>query len=335
MTDKDFPANINRYVKFTALCYACSGLGKDSNYKTCKDCEGEGKIIEWRLRDAKSNSSQSAIPLAENRPYVEVRGRKIHTETGFRGGLGLDLRGQQISKISEIEGFEKIPHLTKLDLSRNKISTISDLDSLTDLKILNLENNQISNTQGMETLVNLTQLDLNTNKINKIAGLESLVDLKFLNLSYNNLSTIHGLRNLILLGSLSIDHNHIRKIEGLSTLANLTILSLSHNNISSMRGLEQELNLEDLHLGHNQIKEILDIRHLLTGGLLRLDLEHNQITSIAPWVEQIQYLRQVRERWERLGGFYVFWPRLDVTGNPIPEDEIYSAQSRFGCIYFE
>jgi hypothetical protein len=100
--------------------------------------------------------------------------------------LTLDLSGKKIKDISEIEG----------------------LDTLTDLQVLNLSDNQIVEIKGLEYLINLIELDLSNNYIKEIKGLNHLIRLKKLNLKNNRFYSIKGFENLINLERLNLGLKH-------------------------------------------------------------------------------------------------------------------------------
>lgn len=73
---------------------------------------------------------------------------------------------------------QKLSSLRELDLSRNQISDITPLTSLTNLTFLDLSDNRISDITPLKSLTNLTLLNLNANQISNITPLTSLTNLK-------------------------------------------------------------------------------------------------------------------------------------------------------------
>ena len=110
----------------------------------------------------------------------------------------------------EYRGILKDGVLT-LDLSgiwTKSITEIKGLETLTDLQILKLSNNQISEIKGLENLTNLRDLDLSHNEITEIQGLKNLINLRRLNLEGNRFITIKGFENLINLKKLNLGLSH-------------------------------------------------------------------------------------------------------------------------------
>lgn len=97
--------------------------------------------------------------------------------------------------------------LLTLDLSEKGIKIITEvkgLETLTDLQVLNLSNNQINEIEGLDNLIKLRELDLSNNKITEINGLKNLINLRKLNLENNRFINIKGFENLINLKDLSL-----------------------------------------------------------------------------------------------------------------------------------
>eukprot|EP00767_Chilomastix_cuspidata_P003139 gnl/Chilomastix_cuspidata/3256.p1 GENE.gnl/Chilomastix_cuspidata/3256~~gnl/Chilomastix_cuspidata/3256.p1 ORF type:complete len:586 (+),score=162.77 gnl/Chilomastix_cuspidata/3256:169-1758(+) len=113
---------------------------------------------------------------------------------------------------------------------------ISNLDDLTSLTKLCLDNNNISTIEGLEKLENLRWLDLSFNRISDISGLAHLSRLTDLSLAHNEVSAIRGLSELRSLESLSLGHNLISDFDGLlalRALPRLRALTLAGNPVST------------------------------------------------------------------------------------------------------
>jgi Leucine-rich repeat (LRR) protein len=58
--------------------------------------------------------------------------------------------------------------VTHLDLSRNGLTEIKGLETLTQLETLDLSYNQLTEIKGLETLTQLQDLDVNNNQIKEL-----------------------------------------------------------------------------------------------------------------------------------------------------------------------
>jgi len=149
--------------------------------------------------------------------------------------------------------FVKIKRgVSSLNLSKKGITDIMEiegLETLVDLKELNLSKNAITEIKGLETLISLEKLYLSSNQIEIIIGLDTLKNLKFLDLSFNNISGVESFKVSLspnLMGNPII--NIIREIYGLYSIQNLKDYSkLSKEEIER---LVEQKNKEKLFIGY-------------------------------------------------------------------------------------
>lgn len=92
--------------------------------------------------------------------------------------------------------INKLTNLQELYLNNNKITKIENLDKLQNLGNLVIFNNEIKETKGLENLTNLQNLDLDCNKITKIEGLDKLQNLKYIRLHPNPIENKGEIENL-------------------------------------------------------------------------------------------------------------------------------------------
>ena len=101
------------------------------------------------------------------------------------------------SWFKKIEELDQFPKLEELYLRRNQIEKIEGLDTLTNLKILNIaENKLIKKIEGLDNLTNLKVIVLDDNQIKKIEGLGKLSNLERLCLEKNQINAINGVDHL-------------------------------------------------------------------------------------------------------------------------------------------
>ena len=181
--------------------------------------------------------------------------------------------------IENIVGLEFATNLKLLDLDDNQILDISALSGLTNLITLFLGDNQISDISALSDLTNLASLSLSNNQISDISLLSGLTNLSALYLDDNQISDISALSDLTNLASLSLSNNQISDISALSDLTNLTEVSLSNNQISDISALSDLTNLSALWLDDNQISDISALSGLT--NLITLFLHNNNISDVS------------------------------------------------------
>jgi protein phosphatase 1 regulatory subunit 7 len=125
-----------------------------------------------------------------------------------------------------MDGLGHLPVLEHLEFYDNQIRAISCIDSLVNLRVLDLSFNGIRSIPDLSHLTKLEELYVANNKLTKISGISNLRTLKKLDLGANRLRTIEGLDHLESLEQLWLGKNKITKIEGLDNLPKLRIISV-------------------------------------------------------------------------------------------------------------
>jgi internalin A len=194
------------------------------------------------------------------------------------------------NQISDITPLQSLTHLTHLYLYNHQISDITPLQSLTHLTHLYLYNHQISDITSLQSLTNLTSLNLSNNQISDISFLQSLTNLTELDLRGNQISDITSLLSLTNLTELDLRDNQISDITPLQFLTNLTELDLRNNQISDITSLQFLTHLKTLDLHNNQISDITPLQSLT--HLKTLDLHNNQISDITP-LQSLTHLKKL------------------------------------------
>ncbi|XP_078672195.1 leucine-rich repeat-containing protein 9-like isoform X1 [Branchiostoma floridae x Branchiostoma belcheri] len=146
----------------------------------------------------------------------------------------LNLDGQHISKLSNLE---KLENLRWASFNDNDITRIEGLDSCQQLEELSLEGNCLTRLEGLSKLVRLRRLSLGSNRIVSLdgAGLDKLTQLHYLSVENNRVNSLHGLQKATALIELYVGNNNIcniREIFHLKALPNFVILDLFGNPVA-------------------------------------------------------------------------------------------------------
>ena len=178
------------------------------------------KELQEALPDCKIFSDGSA---EEEETEITIGGKTVPLDT-----TELDLRGLNLTDISELA---KLTNLQKLDLRDNKISDISALSELSNLTWLCLWNNKVSDVRPLMSLTQLTYLDLDGNQVSDVSSLSMLTGLKKLWLSNNPIDTISPLRTLTGLTGLGLNNTGLNdaQLKYLEKLTSLTDLRIEKN----------------------------------------------------------------------------------------------------------
>jgi internalin A len=127
--------------------------------------------------------------------------------------------------------------LEKLDLQKNALRRIENLDALINLEYLDLSQNEITDIEGLNKLVNLKYLDLEKNRLSVIKNLDNNLNLETLGVSTNNIESLLGIQHLLQLKSLYAARNKLRVIDNINGLVKLKRIVLTDNPMNSIYSL--------------------------------------------------------------------------------------------------
>lgn len=230
--------------------------------------------------------------------------QQFRDEIVKRNGQQVDLTGRGIESIVSFEGLQTA---TKLDLSHNKLSKLSQLRSVPRVTMLKLTDNKL-NGDGLAEIQHLKKLvilNAAENHVTRIPFevLRNVRTLKALVLNNNSISALDWMPKLPELNSFIVSNNRIaqipqRVVDGLPSLKKI---SISHNLLEEIPNLSQLSEITELRLSHNKLKKIPT--HLAQLKSLKvLELSHNQIDDWSG-LEALSSLENLRQ--------------LNLIGNPI------------------
>ncbi|MCC8172281.1 MAG: TIR domain-containing protein [Parabacteroides sp.] len=112
------------------------------------------------------------------------------------------------------------------------------MNTLIQLKYLDISDNNVFVLQGLGGLTGLNVLRVANNKISLIQHLNKLTHLVYLDLSFNKISVLQGLSALTWLERLDVASNEIREIHNLDAFGRLEVLDMSYNRLASLEEIE-------------------------------------------------------------------------------------------------
>jgi len=155
---------------------------------------GESRIEKARklskaLNDAKAAESKAAAEAERSAKIIEEMIRKELgnpaselNKADYEKVVNLNLSNK---RLTDVTGLEKLTQIKKLWLTENQLTDIQGLEKLTQLERLYLSDNKLTDVTVLGKLTRLTFLDLGINQLKDLKGLEKLTDLKLLYLFSN------------------------------------------------------------------------------------------------------------------------------------------------------
>ncbi|MFA6109203.1 MAG: leucine-rich repeat domain-containing protein [Candidatus Latescibacterota bacterium] len=136
-----------------------------------------------------ADSAQVAVVFADSSLEAVVR-QTLDTPAGTLDQARLDSLTQLAARgrgIGSLKGIDSLGNLQVLDLADNQVRDLSPLAGLKKLRFLDLSNNQITDLSSLAGLSDLEYLVLSFNQIADLSPLLGLMHLKSVDLSYNPL----------------------------------------------------------------------------------------------------------------------------------------------------
>ncbi|XP_078605742.1 uncharacterized protein LOC144878707 [Branchiostoma floridae x Branchiostoma japonicum] len=246
---------------------------------------GANELTDFPAHVFDGLSSLTHLGLGNN-GLTAVRAHYFH---GLKNLFWLNLQDNEIIFIEET-ALRDLESLQYLVLTSNKLSTVPNLQGLSNLRHLDLDRNNFTSLQAgsFSGLEKLTRLTLAHNWINKIQkeAFSGLTMLKWLSLADNRLTnlTSWAFDGLSALEAIQLQHNVITAVEpyAFHGLEQMTRLNLKGYDIATIpdnafMGLH---NLTELDLSLNQIKTFGKKAFHGLDNIKVLQLQQNEITVL-------------------------------------------------------
>ncbi len=245
---------------------------------------------------------------------LDLNGNKNISDISYlQNNTELQILNLEGNKIDNLEAISKLYKLTTLKIGSNQItsSDIEDISNLSNLTVLDANNNEIEDILPILQLLNLTELNLNSNKIQNLEGISKLRKLEKLNLGDNRLKKsqvkyiFEGIKvkyfkdaddKMIIVAEYDEKLENYVKNENyneadksnyknttIARLNNLYYLNVELNNMTDLfidTNIQYMKNLKEVYAQSNEISELTNIYRL--ENLEVLNLNNNNIENISP-----------------------------------------------------
>lgn len=178
----------------------------------------DGSVKEVSLTADKATGTGVGIELKSTSLYNLDIGLLRTQYSGSVTNHNVQLAHRQaLMNDGEIENYIFLPRVKKLNFADNKVRTLEEIDTLTELKELNAWKNMVNDISNVnwEAFTKLKGLNLGYNQISDITPLQVLKDLELLNVSYNLLAGRFSFRliNMRNLRYADFSHNQYSDIQ--------------------------------------------------------------------------------------------------------------------------
>lgn len=244
--------------------------------------QGISHLRNLKVLDLSFNAIREMVPLSGYCPLLEelyIAQNKLRQIEGLEGLVHLrtlDLGANRI-RVSFFNLFSYIflhnyccflPFFYTSCVVVLVAKVIQGLETNTSLKSLWLGKNKIEAITGLETLVNLRQLDIQHNRLTTLGdGLRHLSHLEELYLAWNSIPDLQGLPVPSSLNTVDLSKNQIASLEGVAEHTGLEELWLSYSLLSTFESLTPLTllpSLNCLYLEHSPIAKDYEYRKTIT-----------------------------------------------------------------------
>eukprot|EP01080_Neovahlkampfia_damariscottae_P010115 gene10115-2534_t len=196
------------------------------------------------------------------------------------------------NKITELSKIDSLRNLVYLDLSNNKLNVLpSEFKKLEKLKLLDLSNNDFTEFPlVLKYMKNINEIIISSNRIEKFPEMDEETNLKIFKSKRCGLRDVPGsfitsyLKNTTLI---SFESNKIQELPSFKSNEYLERLDINDNELEQIPEIPKSL--EDLSVQMNKIQEIPDILYDISA-LKQLNLGFNQLTKIDEKLSQLKNL---------------------------------------------
>ncbi|KAF1347970.1 hypothetical protein BDV97DRAFT_391262 [Delphinella strobiligena] len=185
----------------------------------------------------------------------------------------LDLTGNQLTEFTHAESLPSLSRLVlddnrlvvfasgacdakmaSLSLQRNRLSSL-DVDTLTNLRYLNVDENRLATVQGLERLRSLNVLSMRKQSVSRLAVLDQHIHARSLYLSSNAIPSLALPHSYHSVQELEISHCGLQELpnEFGVRFPNLRMINLAFNALTDVRPLLNIPRLQVLHIPGNRL----------------------------------------------------------------------------------
>jgi hypothetical protein len=183
-------------------------------------------------------------------------------------------------RLTTISPLTKLTELRSLIIASTQIDDFSPLAGLPKLQKLDARGTEINDLKPLSTLYSLQVLDVSYTKITDLAPLAHSSNLQLLNLRATQIEDLIPLAKLLQLHVLNLQSTKVSDVTPLTSLINLQMLNISYTQVMNLAPLAGMATLQRLYLSHTQVHDLTPLTGLLS--LQTLDVSHAAVFDLTP-----------------------------------------------------
>lgn len=219
----------------------------DSGYRSAEYFNTPERRLEWF-----SNVPQNIKDI-----FIYHGGQLIRTLDSEGIGISNDNLDDNIAAIFRVREmiYYDCPTLKYLE-------NLSNLEELTIMGLGNMKKkDRISDLSPLRNLINLKELKIYTQNISDLTPLSKLKKIEILDLHDNNISSLEGLEILKNLVTLDLSRNRIHSLNELSNCTRLENFRFEDNFVENIDFLSNNKNLKKVWFWNNLVKDVSPLSH--------------------------------------------------------------------------
>ncbi|XP_071487467.1 uncharacterized protein [Diadema antillarum] len=249
--------NLDVFINLRVLDLSCNCIRNIENLTNNKD------LRDLKLYDNRITAITNLERLQEL-CSLQLQHNKIRT---IGKGLALSRKLKMLrldsNCLGKVEARElaACSQLTYLDVSSNRLDSLSAFNALSSLEELHATHNCLRVISDLKRCRKLQELDVSNNKITDISGLKSLHNLTALRISHNQLTSdqMKAVERLRSLQTLDVSHNKITDLSSFpDQFPELEVLNAAGNKITKWRtvlSLQRCQSLSELYIHGNPFSQ--------------------------------------------------------------------------------
>ena len=185
--------------------------------------------------------------------------------------------------IQDLTGLQFATNLRWLDVRENQFSDLSPLAGLIKLQTLRLDDNAVSDLSPVKGLKELTDLEFNRNRVSDLSPVAGLNKLELLAIKQNitfDVSDLSPLTGLINLKHLYFSGTNLSVLSFVAGLTNLEYIGFDDDSISDILPLAGSTNLKGIRTWGNPISDLSPLAGLTK--LERVDICGAELSDLSP-----------------------------------------------------